>query len=98
MSFLYVTGLDELKKVFKESIIKLYSLGEERDFYLTSPRHYEIFLEMKEVVSKLLEGKPQLEELLFALNDLVLLYDKLIGRNVSDKDINQIFSRFCIGK
>lgn len=98
MSVLYGTGLDELKKMFKESIIKLYSLGEERDFYLTSPRHYEIFLEMKEVVSKLLEGKPQLEELLFALSDLVLLYDKLFGRNVSDKDINQIFSRFCIGK
>jgi tRNA U34 5-carboxymethylaminomethyl modifying GTPase MnmE/TrmE len=92
------TGFDAFKKMFKESIIKLYSFNENKDFYVTSPRHYEIFIEMREIVKEVLEKKPQTEELLFALNDLISLYDKLIGRNVSQDDIDKIFSRFCIGK
>lgn len=91
-------GFDELKNTFKDSILKLYSFKKEKDFYVTSPRHYEIFLQMKDIVKALLEKHPKDEEILFALSELIGLYDKLIGRNATEEDINKIFSRFCIGK
>lgn len=98
MSILENTGFEEFKKMFKDSILKLYSFREEKEFYVTTPRHYEIFVQMKEVIEELLSKKPQDEELLFALSELISLYDKLMGRNISEDDINKIFSRFCIGK
>ncbi len=98
MSILKRQGFEEFKKIFKDSLIELYSFREDKDFYVTSPRHYEIFLNMKEILITIMDRKPHQEELLFALTDLISLYDKLIGRNISEDDINQIFSRFCIGK
>ncbi|MCX7770526.1 MAG: tRNA uridine-5-carboxymethylaminomethyl(34) synthesis GTPase MnmE [Proteobacteria bacterium] len=98
MSIKTGNGFEEFKKIFRESILEIYSFSVDKEFYVTSPRHNQIFLEMKQIVSEIVKRKAQTEEFLFALNDLISLYDRLLGRNASEEEINKIFSRFCIGK
>ncbi len=91
-------GFSQFKSVFKDSILKIFSINTKRDFYVLQPRHYEIFLEMKQVIEDYFNDLSTEESLLFALSELNTLYERLIGRNISSEDIDKIFSRFCIGK
>jgi len=91
-------GFTNFKNVFKNSILKIFSIESKRDIYVIQPRHHEIFLDMKQVIEDYLVDPYSEESLLFALAELNTLYERLIGRNVSSEDIDKIFSRFCIGK
>lgn len=98
ISLLTGEGFDNFTEVFRNSILKVYTTTSKREFYLTQPRHYEIVSAMFEIVKDLKENKFNKEKLLFALNDLYFLYEKLLGRVTTEDDINKIFSKFCIGK
>jgi tRNA modification GTPase len=91
-------GFNHFKNVFKDSILKIFSINAKRDFYVIQPRHYEIFLEMKQIIEDYLNETASDEALLFALTELNALYERLIGKNISSEDVDKIFSRFCIGK
>lgn len=94
------TGIDEFENVIKE----MFFGGEiaiNDEIYITSQRHKEALLEayegMKLVLSSLADNMPED----FYSIDLMSAYaslGKIIGEEVGDDLVNEIFSKFCMGK
>lgn len=95
-----VTGID----VFEETIQNMFFEGEisfENEVYITNMRHKEALMETKN--SLLLVQKSINDDMPedFYTVDLMNAYTSLgliIGEEVSDDLVNEIFSKFCMGK
>ena len=95
-----VTGID----VFEETIQNMFFEGEisfENEVYITNIRHKEALMETKN--SLLLVQKSIKDDMPedFYTVDLMNAYTSLgliIGEEVSDDLVNEIFSKFCMGK
>ncbi len=95
-----VTGMD----IFEETIKEMFFTGKinfENEVYITNIRHKEALMDAK---SSLLMVKKSLEDEMpedFYSIDLMSAYASLgtiIGEEVTDDLVNEIFSKFCMGK
>lgn len=91
-------GFESFKEIFKSTILDLYSLNNKKEIYITLPRHYEILQEMLAVIEDTLYVELKDDKLLFAIKELIHLYEKLIGKKAPPDEIDEIFNKFCIGK
>lgn len=94
------TGIDEFENVIKEMFFGG-EIAVNDEIYITSQRHKEALLEayegMKLVLSSLADNMPED----FYSIDLMSAYaslGKIIGEEVGDDLVNEIFSKFCMGK
>ncbi len=91
-------GFESFKELFRSTILDLYSLNTQKEIYITLPRHYEILQDMLAVIEDTLYAELKDDKLLFAIKELIHLYEKLIGKKISPDEIDEIFNKFCIGK
>lgn len=91
-------GFSSFKDIFRSTILDLYRLNNQKEIYITLPRHYEILQDMLAVIEDTLYAELKDDKLLFAIKELIHLYEKLIGKKVSPDEIDEIFNKFCIGK
>jgi len=91
-------GFNDFKEQFRKAVLELYCLVDKRDVYLIMPRHYEIITEMLEVIDDALASEKNSDRVMFSIKELISLYESLIGKKVAPDEINEIFSKFCIGK
>jgi len=99
-SFKTGTGINELKSTIREMFISG-EIDNENEIYITSQRH-------KEALHKALESMVQVKKSIkkkmaedFLTIDMMSAYTelgKIIGEQVDDDLVNEIFSKFCIGK
>lgn len=94
------TGINEFKSYIKEMFIK-FDLDRDDDIFITNDRH-KILLDnsvnsITEVLKSIELGMPED----FYSIDLTNAYEslgKIIGENIEDDVVNEIFSKFCMGK
>ena len=92
----YTALLDKIRELFIEG-----SIGFNDEIYITNARHKSALMEaddsLKQVLASIEAGMP---EDFFSI-DLMNAYAKLgliIGESVEDDLVNEIFSKFCMGK
>ena len=94
------TGLKELEAEIR-SLFFSGSLNQEEDVWITSERHRHLLLEAKDAVGQVLISIEQgLPEDFYTI-DLMAAYEslgKITGEEAGEDLINEIFSRFCVGK
>ena len=91
-------GFEDFKDAFRQKIIDIYSLSFENSFYVTNERHFGIINEMLAMVREMKKNLNDKFALLFSINNLLALYNKLLGKEFNLEDIDNIFKKFCIGK
>ena len=94
------TGINEFKTVLKKLFLSGY-LQYNDEIFITNARHKSLLLEaevsIKEVLNSIETGMPED----FYSIDLVNAYDclgRMIGEQVEEDVVNEIFSKFCMGK
>ncbi len=93
-------GLEELESIIKQ---KFYNkeISFDEEIFITNIRHKEALLNAKSSIQSIIEGiKNRIPEDFFSI-DLMEAYESLgsiIGESVSEDLIDEIFSKFCIGK
>lgn len=94
------TGIDEFEGAIKEMFFNG-EIAVNDEIYITNQRHKEAFMEAYEslqmVLSSLMDDMPED----FYSIDLMSAYSSLgriIGEEVEDDLVNEIFSKFCMGK
>ncbi len=90
-------GFEDFVNLFRQHILKVYALENTNNISLLSPRHYHIVREIRGVIKDALSSQSD-DKLLFSLKEVLRLYHQLIGKDVDPEEIDQIFSKFCIGK
>ena len=93
-------GIEELENAISE---KVFSGEVEQDdkFIVTNVRHKDLLMKANESLKIALEMSKLKEALEIIETDIRSAYDDLgeiIGETVSDDVINEVFSRFCLGK
>lgn len=93
-------GLEELESIIKQ---KFYNkeISFDEEIFITNIRHKEALLNAKSSIQSIIEGiKNRIPEDFFSI-DLMEAYESLgsiIGESVSEDLIDEIFSKFCMGK
>lgn len=93
-------GLEELESIIKQ---KFYNkeISFDEEMFITNIRHKEALLNAKSSIQSIIEGiKNRIPEDFFSI-DLMEAYESLgsiIGESVSEDLIDEIFSKFCMGK
>ncbi len=93
-------GIDRLFGLIKEMFL-LGSFDFTSQAVITSSRHKQLIDQACELLKKCVESKNNGLPLDLVAEDLKLATDSLceiLGRNISDEVIDNIFSRFCVGK
>lgn len=94
------TGLEEVWKHI-ESIIWKHGSPNKEEVMITNVRHYEALNEAIKAIHKVqigLKEKHSPELLSFDMRHSLHELSKIIGRDVTEDVLNEIFARFCIGK
>lgn len=91
-------GFSQFKELFKKNILEFYGGVSHREMSLTIPRHYELTKNIIDILEQVLKEPPAKDKALFAIKEVLALYDRIVGRNIPFDEIEQIFSNFCIGK
>ena len=93
-------GIDDIY----EKIVKLYDLNKiniEGENIVTNSRHQYLINQSLNSLEKALEtvnsGLP-LDIIAIDVRDILMNLGKITGKNVSEDVINEIFSKFCLGK
>lgn len=93
-------GLDHLKKAIEEHIFEKGPPSKEA-IILTKERHYkavEEALSALKLVIEGLEGDLSAEFISFDLRQALKHLSSIMGINVTEEILNEIFSKFCVGK
>ena len=100
ISALEKQGIDDIY----DEIIKLYDLSKinvEGENIVTNSRHQNLINQAlestKKAISTINSGMP-LDIVAIDVRDILINLGKITGKNVSDDVINEIFSKFCLGK
>jgi len=99
-SFKTNTGIDKLKSVIREMFINN-EIDNENEIYITNQRHKE---SLHKALESLLQVKKSINEKMtedFLTIDMMNAYTelgKIIGEQVDDDLVNEIFGKFCVGK
>jgi len=100
ISALEIQGIDDIY----EKIVKLYDLNKiniEGENIVTNSRHQYLINQSLNSLEKALEtvnsGLP-LDIIAIDVRDILMNLGKITGKNVSEDVINEIFSKFCLGK
>jgi tRNA modification GTPase len=100
MSLLAGTGIDKLEEAIADMFMKG-ALGSDRDILLTNARHKDLTVKAIEGIDRALEayesGMP-LDIMSIEIGDAAQNIGEITGENVSETVLEEIFSRFCIGK
>lgn len=93
-------NIDELKNIIKEMFIKG-NLDNNDELIITNIRHKEALIRTKESLDKVIDSiKQGLPEDFYSI-DLIDAYDylgKITGETTDEDLVNEIFSKFCVGK
>lgn len=93
-------GLSDFKQFIKDKYLN-YDYGSKNDIFVSNSRHKYLIDSAIESVENVLESiNNQMSEDFYSI-DLQDAYDSLgeiIGEEVSDDIVNEIFSKFCMGK
>ena len=92
-------GLDELKKIIKESVTS--DFNPDRELVVTNARHYEALLNVKSPLERLIEGLESVISGDFLAQDLheaEHYLGEITGEVTSTDILHNIFARYCIGK
>jgi len=95
ISCLTKEGIDNLKIKITENYRNKPELNE--IFYITL-REKNLFLQAKNLLKEILDNKLTLDEISVNLQDAIKSLKLIIGEEFDENTINEIFSRFCIGK
>jgi len=97
----HLTGLDTLKELLVEWLEKQNGQLSKEEVILVQERHFKAIQQaidfLKTVEMGLKEGIGG-ELLVMDLKSAIHSLSLIIGRNVTEEVLNQIFSRFCVGK
>ena len=93
-------GIDEIY----DKIVKLYDLNKinvEGENIVTNSRHQYLInqslISLEKAINTIKEGMP-LDIIAIDVKDILENLGKITGKNVSEDVINEIFSKFCLGK
>ncbi|MEK6755363.1 MAG: tRNA uridine-5-carboxymethylaminomethyl(34) synthesis GTPase MnmE [Bacteroidota bacterium] len=94
-------GLDELKSLLVNTVLTGKQISEESSPTITSARHQSALTKAKESLMLALQSVTNKQSVEFVVVDLRAALDSLgaiVGVVTTDDILNNIFSRFCIGK
>jgi tRNA modification GTPase len=100
-SALKMIGLNDLKKELSSQIIDIIQTETNESVTITNERHYFALLRAKEQITSSLESTKKNESTEFVALDIKTAIDSLgeiIGIITIEDVLNEIFSKFCIGK
>ena len=81
----------------RSEILKQGELSEE-DLLLTSSRHYENLMKMKESLERAKDIEEERDLMALELREGLLSLYEILGQKIDDKVLDNIFKEFCIGK
>ena len=97
----YSLGLDELRQAIVDCLVSDATLSGHEGIIITERRHREALLQcvaaLERVLSSAKEEAP-LECLAMDLRESLSSLGQITGETTPDEILDQIFSRFCIGK
>lgn len=93
VSSLTKEGLKPLKKEMLS-----YGALKSDDFLISNSRHYKALLKMRESLKKASSLKEDKDILALELREGLLALYEILGRQIEDKVLDNIFQKFCIGK
>ena len=86
-------GISELRK----DILACGALQSE-DFLISNSRHYKALSKMKEALGNCEKIKSERDIMALELRQGLLALYEILGKQIEDKVLDQIFKQFCIGK
>ncbi|MCF7853138.1 MAG: tRNA uridine-5-carboxymethylaminomethyl(34) synthesis GTPase MnmE [Simkaniaceae bacterium] len=93
-------GIDQLKQAI-ESILWQGEMPSKDHIFLTQERHYTTLCECRASLDRVIDGLRSglsAEFISFDLRDLLKRLGTIIGTDVTEDILNEIFSKFCVGK
>lgn len=94
------TGLDELETEI-EKMVYGGNLVQEQSMMITNVRHKELLIQARQSICDAIEMTKKLEAMDFIEVDIRQSWKflgEMIGETVSEDIVNEVFSRFCLGK
>lgn len=88
-------GIDDLKREITKNYEHKLELKE--IFYITL-REKNLLIQVKNLLSEIIENNLTIDETSFILKDALKNLNLIIGKEFDEDTIQEIFSRFCIGK
>lgn len=100
LSALKKQGIEDLYGKI-EDMFKLSQINYDSDIVITNERHKNIIrkaIKNLEEAKKSLDGNMPIDIIAISLKDVLSNLDEITGEEASEEIINEIFSRFCLGK